>query len=266
MAIIAVAVVSGTSCDNQLVEGAVETHKGERLPGVVVTVEGTRFQAMSNAQGVYKVRHDGSPLVLHYFKTGYAPGILEPIATEENRVQAEPLQLWRLPVSHGIWLYDDYHYTRARPAEPERVMLADGRITFGVSRPSDVNTDVEIPFIVIFGRLPTYNISLSELQRVEAPLEDLPDQTQIVWIRTRDIPVSARTLDKPDGKLLHVRLFEPLAPGNYAVHWGAFKEPSPLDPRAYLFNVLGDAPVEELPASEADSASAVDEEIEPPAA
>jgi len=241
-AMITVTVFGGTSCDTNMVVGAVETHQGERLPGVVVTVEGTRFQAMSNAQGVYKVRHDGSPVVLRYFKTGYAPGILEPTVTPEGRVEAEALPLWRLPVSHGVWLYDDFNYSRARPVEPDRVSLADQSVTFGVSRPSDVDTDVDIPFIVIFGRLPTYNISLSKLDMVEVPIENLDDQTEIVWIPVRDIPVSARPLDKPEGKLVHVRLFEPLEPGNYAVHWGALKEASPLDPRAYLFNVLGDVP------------------------
>lgn len=240
--ILAVAVLGGASCDNKVVEGSVESHKGERLPGVVVTVDGTRFQAMSNAQGVYKVRHGGAPVVLHYFKTGYAPGILEPSVPQEGRVEAEPLQLWRLPVSHGVWLYDNFNYTRARPVEPERVTLANQTITFGVRRASDVETDVEIPFIVIYGRLPTYNISLSKLDQIEAPLEDLPDQTATFWVPVRDVPVSARPLDKPEGKLIHVRLFEPLEPGNYAVHWGALKEVSPLDSRAYLFKVLGDEP------------------------
>ena len=200
---------------------------------------------MSNAQGVYKVRHGGAPVVLHFFKTGYAPGILEPSVPEEGRIEAESIQLWRLPVSHGVWLYNDFNYTRARPVEPERVTLADQTITFGVRRPSDVETDVEIPFIVIYGRLPTYNINLTKLQKVEAPLEDLPDQTAAFWVPERDIPVSSRPLDNPEGRLIHVRLFEPLEAGNYAVHWGALKEPSPLDSRAYLFKVLGDEPDDE---------------------
>ncbi len=250
--ILAVAVLGGASCDNKVVEGSVESHKGERLPGVVVTVDGTRFQAMSNAQGVYKVRHGGPPVVLHFFKTGYAPGILELIVPEEGRIEAESIELWRLPVSHGVWLYDNFSYTRARPVEPERVVLADQTVTFGVRRPSDVETDVDIPFIVIYGRLPTYNISLTKLDEVEAPLEDLPDQTATFWVPQRDIPVSARPLDKPEGKLMHVRLFEPLEPGNYAVHWGALKELSPLDSRAYLFKKLGDEPEGKAPEAPAD--------------
>jgi hypothetical protein len=197
---------------------------------------------MSNAQGVYKVRHGGPPVVLNYFKTGYAPAILEPDVPQEGRVDAEPIKLWRLPVSHGVWLYNDFTYTRARPVEPERVTLADGTGTFGVRRPSDVDTDVQIPFLVIYGRLPTYNISLTKLESVEAPLEDLPDQTATYWVPIREIPVSARPLDEPEERLVHVRLFEPLEPGHYALHWGALKEPSPLDSRAYLFNVVGDTP------------------------
>ncbi len=243
-----------SSCDTNMVVGAIETQQGELLPGVVVTVQGTRFQAMSNAQGIYKVRHAGGPLVLHYFKTGYAPGILEPETSPDGRIEAATLRLWRLPVSHGVWLYDNYTYTRARPVEPERVTLTDGRITYGVTRPSDVSTDVEIPFIVIFGRLPTYNIALSRLDMVEAPLEDLENQTAIYWIPVQDIPISARPLDEPEGKLTHVRLFEPLKPGNYAVHWGALKEQSPLDSRAYLFNVLGDMPKDAPPDAEGESA------------
>lgn len=236
------AALCGMSCDVNLVEGTVETQQGERLPGVVVKVDGTRFQAMTNAQGVYKVRYEGPPVVMRYSKTGYAPGVLETDIAVGGRVETGPVQLWRLPASHGVWLYNDFNYVRARPVEPDRVTFADGTVTYGVKRPSDVETEAEIPFIVIFGRLPTYNISLSKLMMQEAPIEGLEGQTEIVWIPVRDIPVSPRALDKPDERLVHVRLFEPLEPGPYAVHWGALKEASPIDARAYLFSVLGDMP------------------------
>lgn len=263
--LLTVAVLGGAACDIQVIEGAVETQQGERLPGVVVTVEGTRFQAMTTAQGVYKVRHDGPPVVMRYYKTGYAPAIQEIEPPQSNRVEVPTVQMWRLPVSHGVWLYDNFVYTRARPVEPEPVTLADGRPAFGVKRPSEVDTKADIPFIVIFGRLPGYNISLSKLDMVEAPIPELEGQTEIVWVPVKDIPVSPRPLDEPEGRLIHVRLFEPLEPGSYAVHWGALREPSPIETRAYLLNVVGEATAEAPVAEETDEAeSEVQTEDLPP--
>jgi hypothetical protein len=263
-----IVLVLGAGCDTQLVEGYVETQNGERLPGVVVTVEGTRFQAMSNARGEFRVRHNGEPLVLNYFKTGYAPAALESGGSPGRRYTAETVKLWRLPVSHGVWLNENFRYVRARPVEPESYTLTDGRSVHGIQRLSDVDTKAEIPFIVIFGRLPAYNIALSRLEIAEARVEDLPDQTQMIWTPIRDIPVSPRSLDQPEGRLIHVRMFEPLEPGHYAVHWGALRQPRAPDPRAYLFNVVGDAPlepVEAVPAEgEPETPADAEAEEEPP--
>ena len=244
-----------TTCERCVIEGTVEDVQGQALPGVAVSVEGTEWQALTDAMGRYTVRYRPGPVVLDFLKNGYTPGRIELDAPTARVVQAAPAVLWRLPVGKGVYLYDRDRYTPAYPIEPEHYSLGALGTVHGVKRIGEVTTPNPAPTIIAHG-MPPYGMSLCRLKRAEVPVAIAEDQTQELplWIPAARLALTVTPIDEPEGLLLHLGLPHPLDPGAYALHWGALDGQDAREMRAFVFSVAEDeAPgEEEAPAEPAD--------------
>lgn len=230
-------------CKGPHISGLVETVHGEALPGVAVKIEGQRSHALTNGLGTYTIGYDEGDLTLHFIKSGYAPAALDLPVYEPREVQATTVQMWRLPASSGVFLYADGRYAMTTPFIPERFETEDG-VLFGTKRPIDATTESDNPTLIIH-RMPAGNVTLHRLERREIVLivdggRDTPVEA---WVGAEALPVAARPVDYPDRMLHQLDMGGFLAPGAYAIHWGALEGNTTVESRMFMFRVLGEEPV-----------------------
>lgn len=233
--------------------GTVQNVRGETLPGVAVTIKGTNFQATTNGLGEYRFPAVPGKHTITFAKTGYTQGVLELTVDQPRPITATTVSLWPLPESKGVYLFEDYRYTRAdviTPAPWRR--KRDSEIIFGFKRGIEASTTNPQPMIVCYNKAMPLEVKLSRLEQMEVE----PDigQTTLkaiqVWSRAEDIPVVSEAIDEPEQELRHLVLQNPLAPGAYAVHWGGLASgQASEEQRVFCFRVADPnaPPVEEAP-------------------
>ena len=235
-------------CNIPVIEGVVTDVRGEPLPGVVVDVQETGDQDVTNALGEYRVRYAPGEANLRYLKTGFTSGLLRMEVEEPRAVQARPVALWPLPPQKGVYFSDEsYRYRPAAAVEPRRYESNNLGVVYGIESWQPVQTNDDSPLLLAH-RLPAHGLRAHRVEMTELFVESpRGDDTTIieVWAKTREIPVEGAYIDD-EGQLLEARFPEPLAPASYALHWGALEGDPSVDSRAFLFTVLPPgAPLEE---------------------
>ena len=223
-------------------EGVVVDIKGETLPGVAVTVQGSNHQALTNVLGTYKLTLPAGTHLLFFHKSGYTPGRFEITLPASGKVSAQPVTLWCLPPANGVFLYDNYRYRATRGVEREIFLAQDGNLLYGTIKfdpdhPESPYTENSVPKLICFN-MPRAGVTLHRFERKEIVLEDVRQGTPVkIWLPADAIPAELIAIDEPEGLLQQIRINQPLEPGVYAVHWGAFDSAEKKDPRMFLFSV-----------------------------
>lgn len=230
--------------------GKVLDIQGQRLPGVSITIPGGPATT-TDARGEYRLRVAPANLHLDFHKTGYTGGWLELDVTSTTVVEADDIQLWPLPESKGVYLFQDFRYQALDRTEPKRYVQGGNRNIFGVMRAPNATTTQTNPLLIAH-RLPTYDVRAHRIEKTEAALPTATTGTpaETVWAPREEIPIIASPIDEPERQLIDLRFERPLAPGDYAIHWGAFEGYTTTDTRAFLLHIAGpneatvEAPVE----------------------
>jgi len=238
------------------VRGAVTDIHNQLLPGVSVTVLGVGSNATTDALGRYAVRTKPGALELVLEKTGYTPGRVIIDAPGRGGVEATTAQLWPLPGSKGVYLYEDKVYRETARAEPRRYLDPAGQTVFGINKAPDVITTDTTPLIIAH-RLPSYDVRLRRLANIRAALPNAnpPTPTENIWIPTTELPALPTPIDEPEHVLVEISIDRPLAPGDYALDWGAFDGFTTNDSRVFFFRVQPEGVAPEAPEVEAPKAA-----------
>lgn len=235
-------------------KGAVLDIQGQGLPGVSVTTPSGGPAASTDAMGRYTLRVTPGALRLDFHKTGYTAGWLQVDVPEPTIQQTDNIQLWPLPESKGVYLFQNFRYAPLDRAEPKRYLDKANRSIFGIMRAPQASTPLTSPLLLAH-KLPPYDVQCHRLEKIEASLPaagaSAPGET--IWATTVEIPVVAAPIDEPDRLLIDLRFQRPLAPGDYAIHWGALQGFTTNDTRAFLLHIAApnEAEIEapELPAA-----------------
>jgi len=219
-------VLAATSgCSRNALSGVVMDVRGETLPGVAVAIKGTDFQAVTDGIGQYRLPAIAGKQVITFAKTGYTQGVLELVIDQPRPVAATTVSLWPLPDAKGVYLFEDYRYTRADVLTPVPWRRKrDSVIVYGVKRDISVTTNNSQPMIVCHNKAIPLDVKLTRLEQIEVE-PDIGQSTEKgirVWcpVEGGDCPVTSEAIDEPTQELRHLVLQGPLPPGAYAVHWG----------------------------------------------
>jgi len=221
-----------------VVQGQVVDFRGEALPGVAVSLDGQDASMITDGVGQYKAPVSSpADVELRFVKTGYTAGRLALQTKGPGAVNARPVMLWRLPQAAGVYLLEDYRYRRTSHATPRPFSSEAKSLVYGVAKLPELEaTTISEPLIVVH-KLPSYDVRLCRLGAAEAAPLDATTSMQEVWAADETLPVQMVPVDEPERVLWRVGLFGPLAPGVYAVHWGALDGHADTDPRIFLFRV-----------------------------
>lgn len=258
----------GAGCERATVYGTVVDERGELLPGVIVTVQRTREQDLSDAMGAYNIqfRPRGSH-TLHYQKTGFTPAVLEVDVDAPRSVQAKAVEMWRVPLSAGVFMLRNYQFEPTTPVEIETFPFHEGEMLYGTQRDPEYITDNHAP-IVILHRMPTFDVRLARLEERPftvaggEPVEDGPK----AWVLADPLATDIAPVDEPEGLLRRLTFEVPLPPGVYAVHWGALLGHAATEKRIFMFQIVdpeAEAPEGTEDTADADEDTADEEETEP---
>jgi hypothetical protein len=236
-----------SACEKSGITGKVVDVQGEDLPGVAVTVEGTMFQALTNARGEYNVSYDPGNVALTFAKTGFTFGRLELRAAGSQHIDATTVQLWHIPPNKGVYLFEPPNYVHLGIATPQRLLSKSLGAIYGVQKWEDSFTTSTAPLLVAY-KTSQYEMRLYRLELTEFDTEDAPAKAPKTkaWVPAESIPVSAVAIDEPQRQLMQIKYDGELVPAVYALHWGAFDGQTQIEgATAYVFRVAGNA--EEAP-------------------
>lgn len=250
------------ACNRSLISGKVVNIKGEALPGVAVHVEGTRFQALTDGLGQYRIPYTPGKVVLHFMKTGYTPGTLEIAADSPRQIEAQAVSLWELPLDKGVYLYENFRYREATKVMPEPFVTKGNHTVYATRRWPEIETTANAPLILCY-KMPDWDVRFCRMDLTELQTH-LPggglEEAQVL-AQTKTIPARLLAIDQPEGLLHQLELSGPLEPGTYAVHWGALDGASDRDARIFMFSVVDYTLT--LPAEEKTEEEDMEEEEEP---
>lgn len=233
-----------SSCRECVIRGTVVDFAGEALPGVAVgTADGDR-QALTNALGEYKLKCKTGTMELCFIKTGYTAGHLALDIAEPRSVTARPVVLWCLPPGAGIYLLEDYAYRKTFSMAPRPFASKSGGLVYGLNQLPELPETVAGRPQIISHKLPFHDVAVCRLDTTEASPLEAVDTTQEVWVEAEPLVVAVRPIDEPERALWEIQLSDDLAPGVYAVHWGALNGHESTDPRVFLFRVQNSAPTD----------------------
>ena len=241
-----------TGCEPRaVIDGTVTNVQGEGLPGVAVMADAAGQQVTTNALGQYSLPLPPGTWTIDFAKTGYAPAQREVADLTRGTTQVDPIALWHLPISAGVYFFEDYRYQPLDRRDVKRYVTAEGGDTlFAITQPPERITLSRLPRLLCY-RLFSYDLAVHRLEQTEAVPARAAGSGQVwnVWAPVERIPALPGTVDQPRELLLRVDVGAPLEPGVYAVHWGALEGHTSTHPRVYVFEV-----VEALPAAEGDGA------------
>lgn len=244
------------------VRGKVTDIQGEAVPGVVVSVLEPFKQCLTTGLGQYDLVVDSGRIELHFMKTGYTSGTLVIADAEPGTVAARPVSLWRLPQMTGVFLFEDYTYRRGAPLKPKAYVGEDGRVVYGVGKLTGVVETRAAKPLLLCHKMPWYDAKLCLLGTIKAAAPESPSVKEEVWVSEKTLPLAMAPLDEPDRLLWEVRLMEQLAPGIYAIHWGALEGYTSTDPRIFAFAVAQASGESSLPPGAGEEPLAAPEEDE----
>lgn len=239
-----------TSCERAIVEGRATNAQGEALPGVVVRIDGTDRQDLSDARGRYRLTtsRTRSRAHLQLSKSGYAPAELDIELGKRMLVAAPDATLWPLPLNPGIYAVNDHQYVATDWVVPKQYYLKDGSSAFAAELPETLRASVIADRLdIVCFRTPRYNARLSRLAPAEATVPGSDAAPQRVWVESGTIDAGLVAVDLPEGNLLRVTVDRPLEPGVYGVHWGAMEGYATIETRVYAFEIVA-PPEPETPA------------------
>lgn len=214
---------------------------GNALPGVAVTVYGADEEAVTNGVGQYRLRCAPGNIRVDMMKTGFTPGRLlfdEPVA---RTVEARQAVLWPLPISKGVYFFENGRYRELTRARAESFRDSSGQPIWAIKKSPEVRTAETLPFLVGF-RLPGYDVAIYALEKTEAEAANVAGAASgmkySVWVATKPYALLSAAIDEPDRVLMEYRLTEPLEPGTYAVHWGALDGYRSTEESVFVFRVV----------------------------
>lgn len=214
---------------------------GNALPGVAVTVYGTEEEAITDGVGQYRLRCAPGSIRVDLMKTGYTPGRLLFEEPEPRTVEARQAVLWPLPVSKGVYFFEDGRYRELTRARAEAFRDEAGQPLWALKKSPEVSTPQGLPFLVGY-RVPGYDVAIYALTRTEAEAANVAGAASgikyPVWAPASSHSVLSAAIDEPDRLLTELRLAEPLAPGVYAVHWGALDGYRSTEDGVFVFRVV----------------------------
>ncbi len=250
-----------SSCDYMhkvYVRGEITDISGQALPGVVVRVRGTDFETLSNARGLYSLGATTGTLQLDFLKTGYTPAQLEITVESLGRTEAPTVMLWNLPVSEGVYFYENYRYYETNHPRPNHYAVKDMGNVWG----TPVNPELVIPWrgpqsdfgenppCMIGHKVSAYDGRMHKMQRVNAAVmqtsrpQSIESETsekieypEEIWIAEKSLALHTNVLDEPGKLLVELRAAAPLEPGVYAIHWGALEGYDSIEPRIFMFHL-----------------------------
>jgi hypothetical protein len=242
------------SCNRSAIQGTVLDVEGRPLPGVSVHAADGDGEATTNALGQYSLTTHQGAARLEFIKNGYTSGHLE-LEVPQGATSSPPaVSLWCLPQSAGVYLFQNSRYRRAAPLEPERFAL-ENNVIFGLGTLPELEaTGSSEPFIICH-KMPPYDVRMSRLHAIEAMSAQAGKGKQTAWVQEASIPVELLPIDEPERLLMRVKAAEALAPGIYALHWGALDGHTTTDTRVFVFKVVDlSQPEEASPAPPTESA------------
>lgn len=224
------------ACYRTGVSGVVGNIQGEALPGVVVQVSDEEGQATTDARGHYRIRPSSSDATLDFSKTGYAPARIRLDPDTRRQATHGDVQMWRLPESAGVYLFDDRRYKQMSWVIPRQFFMSDGTVAYGTRSEPDAETHTSEPMILCY-HTPRYDARLSRLVRAK-PMQPAAKAAAFdIWTAGGTIDADLVPVDQPQGMLRRLRIDRPLEPGAYAVHWGALEGYITLENRIFMFQV-----------------------------
>ncbi len=161
----------------------------------------------------------------------------------------------------GVYLFENFRYLETTRAEPKRYLSGENKPVFGIKRDPACSTTLSLtgdkgfqePMLIGF-KMPEYDLQLHRIEKIEAIIPQQrpvqPAETTAgaspamqvvkdsVWVMADRIETLLTPVDEPGHQLYIVRPMKPLAPGVYAVHWGAMEGHTSTDPEVYLFQVI----------------------------
>lgn len=237
-------------CDRNLIQGRALDVQGETLPGVSVVVEGSDYQALTTPKGEYAIPYEPGSLALNFLKSGYTPGRLELTVEQSKVVEAADVTLWRLPESWGVYLVENARYQATTAVEPKPFLTVTGSTVFGARNGPEAMTTNRSPMIVCY-KLPRNEARLCRVAPITIELRPPEGKKKgekgekggkgeevTVWTPVESLPATVTPIDQPEGLLLQIQYAGPLAPGCYAVHWGALEGYPETDKRMFYFTVI----------------------------
>jgi hypothetical protein len=280
-ALVILLAISVLGCERAIVEGRTTDAHGEALPGVVVRIDGTSHQDLTDGVGRYRlaVYRGADSVRLRFSKSGYAPAETPVSLDNRLRIEAPETALWLLPLNPGVFTLRNAKYLGVDWVLPKEYTLKEGGSEYGVELPEAlrVESTADNLWLVCY-RTPRYNARLSRLAPADATVPGVSEETVPVWVESGSIPVGLEAVDSMEGHLLRVVFDRLLEPGVYALHWGAIEGYTTLEQRAYVFRVIeprdpepeeseaeseaGDAPAD---AADGEGTRAIPDAVEPPA-
>ena len=236
-------------CEPSLVvSGRVVDVSGQALPGAAVSASSAAGQAVTGGVGSFRLRCAPGPARIDVVKTGYTPGHLEIDPAGLRAVQVTDVLLWPLPTAKGVFLFENYRYREMARVKPSRDLDKNAGPIFAVKQFTEVTTEETQPLIICH-KLPSYDVALYRMEQIEAALPQRSARrgradggdyayTLTVWAPVDAVGVFAVPIDEPGRLLLELRLSAPLAPGVYAMHWGALDGHTSTSPSVFLFQVV----------------------------
>lgn len=217
---------------------------GHGLPGVAVSIYGVDRQAVSDALGQYSLTAPRGAQQLDFIKTGYTPARVIVELEGKKSLEVPQAVMWPLPDSQGIYAFDNERYRSLTRVEPKRYLAGETQSVFASKKGAETFIDPQnMPMLIVY-RLPGYDLQLCRLhQRELTPADAGPSAkgyTVPVWTVETKLAMHSRPVDSPQALLTEVVPDSALAPGDYAIHWGAFDGFGSTDARAYLFTIVGE--------------------------
>lgn len=244
-----VILLAAAGCERATVHGTVVDERGQLLPGVIVTVERTREQDLSDAMGAYSIQfRPRGTHILHYQKTGFTPAMLELSIDSPRAVQANAVEMWRVPPNPGVFILRNYRYESTTPVEIEPLSIYEAGNLYGTQRDPEYLTENSAP-IIILHRMPTFDVRFARMEERPIALGDQkpPEDGPRAWVLAEPLAADLTLIDEPQGLLQRLSFDAPLEPGVYAVHWGALHGYTATEARIFFFRVPDpEAPAEEI--------------------
>jgi len=237
LAVLGVALLAG--CPMASISGTVVDVKGEALPGAVVTVVGSDWQATTDALGHYHVRLMPEKVTLVAAKTGYTEARQELDLSAGGKVEAKPIELWPLPQGQGVYLFEDYRYQPLPAMEAKKFPTLGQGVVYGLKYVPTLATSSAEPFLLCH-KVSRNDLAVTRLTKQSIQLAELEKDAEPQEVYTGDTPISfeLEPIDMPDQQLVRITFPRlPLEPGVYAVHWGALRGYTVTDKRLYLFAI-----------------------------